>query len=135
MQFISLHYDTLWATHCRFYQATTFKKTIKCPSPECLKTAHHRTSHRTSPHITAHDKFMGITVPHITLTGPHITLYRARTVPHITLRGPHITLYRLTNSRNRNGGNTFAITPVCGMRELCQCWHLCLYILISGDVR
>ena len=40
--------------------------------PECLKTAHHRTS----PHITAHHKFMGITVPHITLTGPHITLYR-----------------------------------------------------------
>ena len=60
---------------------------------------------RTSPHITAHHpahhKFMGITVPHITLTGPHITLYRARTVPHrpITLRGPHITLYRPTNSR------------------------------------
>ena len=67
--------------------------------PECLKTAHHRTSHRTSPHITAHHKFIGITVPHITLTGPHITLYRARTVPHITLRGPHITLYRPTNSR------------------------------------
>ena len=53
---------------------------------------------------------MGITVPHITLTGPHITLYRART--------------HFCNN-----------CPVCGMRELCQRWHLCLYILISGDVR
>ena len=79
---------------------------------------------------------MGITVPHITLTGPHITLYRARTVPHITLRGPHITLYRPTNSRNRNRRQHFCNNcPVCGMRDLCQRWHLCLYILISGDVR
>ena len=77
---------------------------------------------RTSPHITAHHtahhKFMGITVP------------------HITLRGPHITPYRPTNSRNRNRRQHFCNNcPVCGMRELCQRWHLCLYILISGDER
>ena len=52
----------------RLLSVSVFKKTI---GAECLKTAHHRI-----PHITAHHKFMGITVPHITLTGPHITLHR-----------------------------------------------------------